>query len=350
MTDSLVRIAIDAMGGDLGPGEVVRGVIQAAAAPGGERAYVLVGDEAVLRAELGRAKSAPASISIRHASQIIEMNDKPSEAYRRKPDASVVVAARLVKNGEADGFLSIGNTGAAMAAGLLSLRTIQGIDRPAIATTIPSLTGQVVLLDAGANVDCGPRHLVQFAIMGQAYARFVLGKELPTVGLLSNGEEESKGNEVTRQAYALLRSSLPGFVGYIEGTDVFRGKADVVVCDGFDGNIVLKTGEGVAELVLRIMKEELTRHTWMRVWLLPLVRSLRRLRGRLDYREFGGAPLLGVNGVCVVGHGRSDARAVATAIRVTEVAIRSQLVREIEREIGRLAVATSAPLSVSDAV
>ncbi len=337
MTQRPIRIAVDAMAGDLGPAEVVRGVVQAAAAPGGDRSYVLVGDEAILRSELAKAGTVPGNVSIRHASQIIEMTDKPREAYRRKPDASVVVAARMVRDGEADGYLSIGNTGAAMAASLFMLRTIKGIDRPAIATTIPSLTGKVVMLDAGANVDCGPRQLVQFAVMGQAYARHVLDKDLPSVGLLSNGEEESKGNEVTRHAYKMLKASLPGFVGYVEGTDVFRGKADVVVCDGFEGNIVLKTGEGVAELVLRLLKEELTRHMWMKLLMLPLRGAVRRLRGRLDYREFGGAPLLGINGVSIVGHGKSDARAVATAVRVCEMAIASDLVHEIEHAIGELA-------------
>jgi len=191
----------------------------------------------------------------------------------------------------------------------------------------------VVLLDAGANVDCSPRQLLDFAIMGQAYSRIVLGKEAPSVALLSNGEEESKGNELVREAHALFKQHVRPFYGNIEGMDVFRGKADVVVCDGFAGNVLLKTGEGVAEMVLNMVKQELNRYRWMKLALLPLRKSIRNLRARIDYREFGGAPLLGVNGVCIIGHGRSDAIAVANAIRVAETAVRNDLVGEIARSL-----------------
>lgn len=337
MTPSPVRIAVDAMGGDLGPDEVVRGVLRAAR----ERTYtsriILVGDEALLRKELDLHRSVPDTVSVRHASQVIEMGDKPREVYRKKPDASVVVAARLVKDGEADAFLSIGNSGAAMAAAIFALRPLPGIDRPAIATAIPSLQDPVVLLDAGANVDCSPRQLLDFALMGQAYSRIVLGKAVPSVALLSNGEEETKGNELVREAYVLFKQMVRPFYGNIEGMDVFRGKADVVVCDGFAGNVLLKTGEGVAEMVLNMVKQEVNRYRWLKLALLPLRKSIRNLRNRIDYREFGGAPLLGVNGVCIIGHGRSDAVAVANAIRVAETAVRNGLVNEIGRSIQSLA-------------
>ena len=333
MTVRQLRIAVDAMGGDLGPAEIVRGVIRAANERVGSCDFIIVGDENEIKAELNRTKNLPPNITVHHASQIIEMSDKPLEAYRRKPDASVVVSARLVKEEKADAFVSIGNTGAAMAAAIFMLRPIRGIDRPAIATPLPSLKDTVVLLDAGANVDCEARQILDFAVMGEVYSQQVLGKVKPSVALLSNGHEETKGNEVTKQAHALLKQHVRSFKGNIEGMDVFRGKADVVVCDGFAGNILLKTGEGVAEMVLSMVRTELTRHRWMKLFLLPLRKGIRNLRNRIDYREFGGAPLLGVNGVCIVGHGRSDARAIVNAVRVAETAVRNNLVQEIERAI-----------------
>src|SRR5579862_8970951 len=227
----LLRIAIDAMGGDLGPEEVVRGVVRAARLRDDSALFIIVGDEATIAAELERQKPVPTNICVRHASQTIGMEDRPREAYRRKPDASVVVSARLVGQGEADAFISIGNTGAAMAAALFLMRRIHGIDRPAIATPIPSLAGQVVLVDAGANVDCSAHQLLQFAIMGQCYARLVLGAKDPKVGLLSNGEEASKGNELTKAAHQLLKQHISFFVGNVEGRDVFRGVANVIACD-----------------------------------------------------------------------------------------------------------------------
>ena len=335
MTARPLRIAVDAMGGDLGPAEVVDGVIKAAGERNPDTSLILVGDQDVIQRELGRHKPTPQSISVYHASQTIEMTDKPREAFRKKPDASVVVAARLVKDGESDAFISIGNTGAAMASAIFLLRPVAGIDRPAIATPLPSLRGTVVLVDAGANVDCSPRQLLEFAQMGEVYSRIVLGHQNPKVGLLSNGSEASKGNELTRQAHLLLKESLPSFIGNIEGTDVFRGHVDVVVCDGFDGNIVLKVGEGVAEMVMDMIRQELTRHRWMKLILLPLRNAIRTLRNRIDYREFGGAPLLGVNGVCIIGHGRSDARAIVNAIKVAEIAVRNDLVNEIRGAVCR---------------
>ncbi len=328
-----LTIAVDCMGGDLGPPEVVRGVLDAAATRNGATLFILVGDEQTIQSELSRHKPQP-GICIRHASQIITMEDKPREVYRRKPDASVVVSARLVKEGEADAFISIGNTGAAMAASVFLLRPIPGIDRPAIATPLPSHTRRaVVMVDAGANVDCSPSQLLEFALMGQCYARQVLGVASPTVGLLSNGEEESKGNELTREARKLLKAHVANFQGNVEGRGVFEGVVDVVVCDGFDGNIVLKTGEGVAEMVMKLLKEELTRHQWMKLFVLPLRSGFRRMRERIDYREFGGAPLLGVNGVCIIGHGRSDARAIVNAVKVAEKSVQNNLVPEIARAV-----------------
>jgi glycerol-3-phosphate acyltransferase PlsX len=323
-------IAVDAMGGDLGPEEVVRGVLQAACEKDEPVRFILVGDEKCIHSELQRHKDIPPLIDVQHASQIIEMNDKPREVYRKKPDASVVVAARLVKEGSADAFISIGNTGAAMAAAIFLLRPIPGIDRPAIATPMPSLGAPTLLLDGGANVDCVPHQLLEFGLMGQVYARHVLGVPDPKVGLLSNGAEPSKGNELTRQAHLLLKKHLPNFYGNIEGMDLFKGIVQVIVCDGFAGNVVLKVAEGVGETVMIMVKKELTRHSWMKLFLLPLRSAIQNLRHSVDYREFGGAPLLGVNGVCIVGHGRSDALAIASAIRVAKKSVKNNLVREIE--------------------
>ncbi len=332
-----LTIAVDAMGGDLGPEEVVRGVVRAASRGNNDISFIIVGNEDLIKTELSRLKNVPETVRLKHATQTIEMTDKPREVFRRKPDASVVVCARLVKEREADAFVSIGNTGAAMAASVFLVRPIPGIDRPAIATSLPSRNGRrVVLLDAGANVDCEPQQLLQFAIMGQCYSRSVLGTPKPTVGLLSNGEEESKGNEFTRETHQLLKRHVTDFVGNVEGRQVFEGAVDVVVCDGFDGNILLKTAEGVAEMVMGLLKEELTRHRWMQLFLLPLRKGIRNMRDRIDYREFGGAPLLGINGVCIIGHGRSDARAIVNAVKVAEKSVRTNLVSDIESEMTQI--------------
>ena len=325
-----MQIAVDVMGGDLGPEEIIRGVIHAASKRDGSTSFILVGDQEIIKTELSRHRNLPAGIECRHSSQIIEMTDKPRDIYRRKPDASVVVAARLVKEKEADAFISIGNTGAAMAAAIFTLRPIPGIDRPAIALPLPSLSGQILLLDAGATVDCVPHQLLQFAVMGQIYMRNVLGRDNPSVGLLSNGSEPTKGNDLVKQAHVLLRKNITHFIGNVEGMDVFRGKSDVVICDGFAGNVVLKTAEGVVEMVLSLIKTELNRHRWMKLFLFPLRKGIKKVRERLDYRAFGGAPLLGVNGVCIIGHGRSDALAIENAIKVAETSVRNNLVLEIE--------------------
>jgi len=330
------RIAVDAMGGDKGPPEVARGVIEAARRS--QAFFSLVGDPGVLQPELERLPAKPANIEIVPAAEVIAMCEPPAAAVRRKPDASIVVAARMVKDGKADALVTIGNTGAAMVVAHRIWGPIQGVDRPAIAAPLPSLTGTVILLDVGATVDCDPNNLYEFAIMGGAYAQAVLGVARPRVGLLSNGEEASKGNLLVKRTHALFRR-LPEnlssfeFIGNVEGRDIFRGGVDVVVCDGFDGNVVLKTGEGVAEMVLRLIKAELGRHVWLKPFVVPLMPALRRLHRRIDYAERGGAPLLGVNGVCIIGHGRSDAYAVTNACRVAELAIQHDLVQTIRQRI-----------------
>jgi len=333
-----MRIAIDAMGGDRGPQEVTRGVIDAAR--NSNSLFLIVGDPDQIRPEIERSSSPPRNIEIVPASQIIEMCDEPVAAFKKKPDASVVVGARLVKEHKADALVTIGNTGAAMAVSLLTWGRIKGIDRPAIATPLPSLTGTVILLDAGATPDCDPNNLYEFALMGSVYAECFLGKKCPKVGIVSNGEEESKGNQLVKRTHALLKTSIANinpapfeFTGNIEGKDIFRGTADVIVCDGFVGNVVLKTGEGVAEMILTLLKEELTRHAWMKPFILPLMPALRKLKSRIDYAECGGAPLLGVNGICIIGHGRSNAYAVTNACKAAERAAQQNIVSTIRQRI-----------------
>lgn len=331
-----MRIAVDAMGGDRGAQEVVRGVIDAARVSTAH--YMLVGDPTVLEAELSRANPRPANVEVVPASQIIEMCDEPVAAFKKKPDSSVVVAARMVKDKRADAVVTIGNTGAAMAVSLLTWGRIKGIDRPAIATPLPSLAGTVILLDAGATPDCDPNNLYEFAVMGAVYAECVFGIKRPKVGIVSNGEEETKGNQLVKRTHALFKQviteSAPfDFTGNIEGKDIFRGGTDVVVCDGFVGNVVLKTGEGVAEMVLKLMREELGRHAWMKPFLIPIRPTLMRLRQRIDYAERGGAPLLGVNGICIIGHGRSNAYAVMNACKAAERAVSQNIIETIRQRI-----------------
>jgi glycerol-3-phosphate acyltransferase PlsX len=324
------------MGGDRGPLEVAQGVVDAARRS--DAHFYLVGNPADLKAEVARVRLR--NLELVPATEVIEMGEQPALAFRKKSDASVVVGARMVKERQAEALVTIGNTGAAMAVSLLTLGRIKGIDRPAIATPLPSLTGTVVLLDAGATVDCDPNNLYEFAIMGCIYAQQVLGIARPRLGLLSNGEEASKGNDLVKRTHELFKQAFDGkedrlveFIGNVEGRDLFRGGVDVVVCDGFVGNVVLKTGEGVAELVLKLIKQELGSHAWMKPLLAPLMPALRRLRRRVDYAEYGGAPLLGVNGIVIIGHGRSDAYAITNACRAAERAIEHNVLEKIHERI-----------------
>ena len=325
------RIAVDAMGGDKGPLEVLQGVRQAARQSASQ--FLLVGDPAILETELRR--SPQAHIELIPAADVITMDESPVKAFRRKPNASVVVGARLVKEGRADALVTIGNTGAAMTVAHLTWERIPGIDRAAIATPMPSLKGVVVLIDGGATVDCDPNNLYEFAIMGSVYAQAVLGVAAPKVGLLSNGEEPTKGNDVVKRAHALFRESEGkafDFYGNVEGRDIFRGTTEVIVCDGFVGNIALKSGEGVAEMMLEMLRLELGA-AWMKPFVAALRPALRRVRSRIDYAEFGGAPLLGVNGICIIGHGRSDASAVTNACHAAERAVQHNLIEAIRQRV-----------------
>ena len=323
-----VCIALDAMGGDAGPAVNVEGAVAAVRELG--LGVILVGVQEEIRRHLDRYDVSGLPIKVRHASEIVEMDESPSTALRKKKDSSIRVAVDLVKNGDADAVVSAGNTGAVMAITLVVLGPLAGVERPAIAAVLPTLAGHAILLDVGANVDCKPRHLVQFAIMGNVYARQALGKARPRVGLLSIGEEESKGNELTKEAFRALEEE-PGieFIGNVEGVDVFNGHADVVVCDGFTGNVALKIGESVAETVMALIREEVTADLRSRAGALLLRPAFRRLQQRLDYSEIGGAPLLGVNGITIISHGRSSAKAIRNALRVAADCVRSRVLDNI---------------------
>lgn len=329
-----MKVAVDAMGGDLAPEEIVLGAVEAAREFDCE--IVLVGDEARILPVLQKSPDwQKLNISIHHTSQVIEMTDHPGAAVRKKKDASVVVATRLVKEGICDVVISAGSTGAAVAAALLGLGRIKGIDRPTIATPIPNLSGTTVLLDSGANVDSKPKNLVQSAIMGSIYAEYILGVKNPRVGLLNVGEEETKGNELALATHPLLKQlHTINFIGNVEGRDVPKGTVDVVVCDGFVGNIVLKAGEGFASAIMQLLKDAIQNAGFFaKVASLLVLPAFRGLKKKLDYAEYGGAPLLGVNGGFIICHGSSKAKAIKNAIRVAKEFTEKKVVEHIRENI-----------------
>lgn len=308
-----MKIAVDAMGGDHAPREVIRGAVQAAKELGLE--IVLVGREELVREEMGAMGVPDGTVEVVHASEVVEMCDVPGVAIRKKKHSSMRVGLNLVAEGTASSFVSAGNSGAVMAGALYVLRKVRGVDRPAIAATIPTPTGPIVMIDAGANVDCKPVHLVQFGFMGDAYARKILGIGSPRVGLVSIGEEDTKGTDLTREAGVLFRQTGLNFVGNVEGRDFFAGKADVFVCDGFVGNVALKTMEGMASALGHFLKDEIGKSVPARLGVLLAAGAIRRVKRRLDWTEYGGAPLLGVRGGVVICHGSSDAKAIKNGIR-----------------------------------
>jgi glycerol-3-phosphate acyltransferase PlsX len=329
-------IAVDAMGGDHAPAVVVQGAVEAARDFGQQ--VVLVGQQPLVEAELTRlavpAGSLP--IAVRHASEVVAMDEHASSALRRKKDSSLRVCLELVKAGEAAAAVSAGNSGALMALGSLVLGRIEDVDRAAIATLLPSRAGRTVLIDAGANVDCKPQHLVQFAIMGEVYARRVLGIAEPRVGLLTNGTEDAKGTDVTREALAVLRGlRLRRFLGNVEGRDIYNGNADVVVCDGLLGNVALKTSEGLAEAVRSMLREEIERHVRTKLGALLLRPALDAFRRRVDYAEVGGAPLIGLDGVAFVCHGGSTAKAIRNAVGAAATFAATEVNRHIREDLAR---------------
>lgn len=327
-----VHVALDAMGGDLGVSVNVEGAVAAA------REYpvsmTLVGIESEIAKHLKAYDVASLDINIHHAPEAVDMDEAPSIALRRKKHSSIRKGLELVRKAEADAFVSAGNTGAVMATALVVLGSLPGVERPAIALLLPSLTGKSILLDAGANVDCKPKHLLQFAIMGNVYACYILGKEEPKVGLLSIGEEESKGNELTKEAFkALEEEPSLAFIGNVEGRDVFNGRVDVIVCDGFTGNVALKTSEAVAEFFSVLLQQEFSRDLKSRVSYFLMKGALARLKKRVDPAEIGGAPLLGVDGVCIISHGHSTSKAIKNAIRVAVECVQNRVIDHIREGI-----------------
>lgn len=328
-----MRIAVDAMGGDYAPREIVVGALKAATELATVKHIYLVGDSAAIERELAQAGSCPDNLEICPATEVVQMDESPAKAVRRKKDSSIGRAVDLIKQGKADALVSAGNTGAVVVAAQLKLRTLKGVERPAIAAVMPTTNRPVVLVDAGATLDCTANLLTQFGIMGSVYARTVLRRENPVVGLLSIGGEESKGNEITKEAFKQLSASQLNFVGNVEGRDVFEGETDVVVCDGFVGNVVLKTGESVAMAIGHWMKHEFKRNPIRIAGALLLSGALKAMKGRLDPESYGGAPLLGVNGVCIIAHGSSSSRAIYHAIRVAGQSVHHHLNEAIIRDI-----------------
>ncbi len=325
-----MRVAVDAMGGDHGPSVVVNGAIAAARHP--DVGVTLVGDAETLRAELARHPDAPAlDILVEHAADAVAMGERPAEALRRKPRSSIRVAAGLVARGAADALFSAGNTGATVLAAYTGFGLLKGAERPALAATVPTMKGTAVLLDIGANADCRPPHLVAFARMGAVFARVGLGVADPVVGVLSIGEEESKGNELTREACRLLREAPLRFAGNVEARTLYAGAADVLVCDGFTGNVVIKVSEGIVAMVELMLGEEFAAMAGDEA--RAAVGAFGRFRARIDYSEYGGAPLLGVGRPVVVGHGRSSPKAVCNAVLMAARFAREGLVPRIEQEL-----------------
>ncbi len=326
-----MKLALDAMGGDNVPAEIVKGAIDAVKKFSCE--IVLVGNEIkileILR-EFSDWQSLP--LTIKHTDEVIEMGEHPADAVRNKKNSSIVVATQLVKSGECDAVLSAGSTGAAVAAAQLILKRIKGIGRPAIATPIPTPEGVTLLLDSGANVDSKPEHLIQSGIMGALYVEHVLGKKNPKVGLLNIGEEETKGNEQAKETFQLFKNMTTiNFTGNAEGRDIPTGKFDVIVCDGFVGNVVLKFGEGLATTIFKLIKEAIDAGgVGAKLGALLLMPTLKELAKRLDASEYGGAPLLGVNGYCIISHGSSDAKAICNAIGLANEYVNRNVLEHIK--------------------
>jgi phosphate acyltransferase len=332
----MITIALDAMGGDHAPRAEVEGAILAARELGVR--ILLVGVEATVRQELNRHRQRNLPIEVVNATEVITMTDSPSQAFRRKKDSSVHVAAKLVRDGKADALVSMGNTGAVMTVARFVLGTLRSVDRPALAATFPNMKEKVtVILDVGANVDSKAVQIEQFAVMGEIYYRTIWGVKRPRVALLSIGEEEMKGNELTREASSRLKQTSLNFVGNVEGRDVFRGNVDVIVCDGFIGNVALKISEGLVEHIGGMLKKAIKSSLTSQLGYVLSKSAFDDFRRRTDYSEYGGAPLLGVRGITIIGHGRSNPIAIKNAIRVANELCRSRVNEKIEQEVSAAA-------------
>jgi phosphate acyltransferase len=338
-----MKIALDAMGGDFGPPNLVGGAVLALREYRRIGKLFLVGDSKQIEAELKKQRCDDSRVEIVHASQVVDMSDRAVEAVRRKKDSSISRAVDLVKHCQADAIVSAGHTGAAVAASKIKLRTLPGIDRPGIAAILPTETNVFVLIDAGANIDARPEHLFQYAIMGSVYSRHVLGYTKPSVGLISLGEEDVKGTELTKEVFKLLRASSLNFRGNIEGRHLFENPVEVVVCDGFVGNVILKTSESIAVAIFTWLKHELKRNPKRAVGAALAKDAFRTIHRKTNYEEYGGSPLLGVNGICIIAHGASTPLAIKNALRVAVESVEHQVNPHIIEEVQRYHE-TAAPL------
>lgn len=330
-----IRIAIDAMGGDFAPENVVAGTIEALQQTNNRFTAVLVGPEHIVKQTLERHEVNGLSYEIVHASQIIDMHDEATASLKQKKDSSISVGLTLEKEGNVQAFVSAGHTGAVMSASTLILGRLKGVGRPTIGAFLPSEQGVCLLIDAGANVDCKPQHLYEFAIMGSVYAKEMFHFENPTVGLLNIGEEESKGSEIVREAYHLLKKSRLNFIGNVEGRDILKGTANVVVCDGFVGNVILKFGESVPSFFKTLLKQQASKSLWTSIIGGLMRGTLRSAMKKLDYEEYGGIPLLGVNGVSIIGHGKSTPKAIRNMILKAEEMVRHNIHLRIQEALAQ---------------
>jgi glycerol-3-phosphate acyltransferase PlsX len=338
-----MKIALDAMGGDFGPPNLIAGAVMALREyPRIEQLY-LVGDSAKIEAELRKHACNDKRVEIVHSTQVVEMADKPVESVRRKKDSSISRAVDLVKHGKAEAVVSAGHTGAAVAATTIKLRTLPGVERPGIASVIPTESNLFVLIDAGANVDAKPMHLLQYGIMGSVYSRHVLGFESPCVGLMSIGGEDAKGTDFTKEVFKMLKESQLNFRGNIEGHDLFAHPVEVVVCDGFVGNVILKTCEAVGDAIFKWLKHELVKSKVRMAGAYLAQSAFKTIRKKVNYEEYGGSPLLGVNGICIIAHGSSTPLAIKNALRVAAESIEHEVNPHIVEEVRRYNE-TTAPL------
>jgi glycerol-3-phosphate acyltransferase PlsX len=330
-----MKIALDAMGGDFGPPNLVAGAVMALQEYPHINKLYLVGDSTKIGSELKKHECNDSRIDIVHSTQVVEMSDTAWSAVRRKKDSSVSRAVDLVKRGQADAIVSAGHTGASVAASMIKLRTLPGIDRPGIAAVLPTEFNVFVLIDAGANIDARPEQLLQYAFMGTVYSRHVLGYKNPTVGLVSLGEEDVKGNEMTKEVFKMLKKSSLNFAGNIEGRHLFEDPVEVVVCDGFVGNVILKTCESISVAIFQWLKHELMRTKMRQVGAFLARNAFDTIKGKTNYEEYGGSPLLGVNGICIIAHGASTPLAIKNALRVAAESIEQQVNPHIVDEIRR---------------
>ena len=327
-----MKIAVDAMGSDRAPAVEVEGAMQAVSEYGHD--VLLVGDEAAIRKELTKYKASTDKISILHAPEKIEMHEPAAISVRRKRKSSIVVGLDALKRNQADSFISAGNTGAVVCAATLSLRMLPGVERPGIAIVIPTLTGTSLIIDVGANINPKPIHLFQNAVMADAYSKYILHKENPKVGLLNVGEEETKGTEFIKEAHTLLSESRLNFVGNIEGRDIYTGDVDIILCDGFVGNVILKVSESIIDTLVRALKNEIKSNLIATLGAALAASAFKALKKKMDYAEYGGAPLLGVDGRCIISHGSSNPKAIKNAIRVAgefkEQSVNRHIIEELE--------------------